>query len=346
MNALIKCLVWDLDNTIWKGTLIEKDRCRLKPGIKPILQELDRRGILLSIASANDEDEAAEALKRKGLYHFFLYPQINWSKKVTSLQTIARNLNIGLDAIGFIDDEPFELEQVRQILPSVSTYQAEDYKAILSKPEMNPRFRTKESSQRRNMYLQESIRADAQKKEGKSLREFLKSCRTQLTVREAVQDDLPRILELLHRTHQLNATGKIYNEEEIISFLSRPQFKMYVVELKDRFVDYGKIGVAICTCHPEKWEVLCFLLSCRVMTRGIGIFFLSWLQRRSYRSGAAELHGHYVPRERNHRMQMLYTLSGFRPFYRGEDGSIVFAKKCTGRLHQPDWLTIYEEERR
>lgn len=344
MDSLIKCLVWDLDNTIWNGTLMEKDRCRLKPGIKPILEELDRRGILLSIASANDEDAAAEALKRKGLYRFFLYPQINWSKKVKSLQTVAHKLNVGLDTIGFIDDEPFELEQVRQILPSVSTFPAEDYKTLLSKPEMNPRFRTKESSQRRNMYRQESVRADAQKKQGKSQREFLKSCQTQSTVREAVEDDLPRILELLHRTHQLNATGKIYTEGEIISFLSHQESKIYVVELKDKFVDYGKIGVAICACHPEKWEILSFLLSCRVMTRGIGNFFLSWLQHQSYRNGAKELHGQFIQRERNHRMKMLYTLSGFRPLCQVGDGTVVFAKKCTGRLHLPDWLTLREEE--
>ena len=90
---MIKCLIWDLDNTIWNGTLMEEDNCCLKPGIKSILKELDRRGILHSIASANDEDLAISVLNKKGIYDFFLYPQIKWSNKVASIQTISNKLN-------------------------------------------------------------------------------------------------------------------------------------------------------------------------------------------------------------------------------------------------------------
>lgn len=342
---MIKCLVWDLDNTIWSGTLMEEDSCRLRPGIKSILEELDRRGILLSIASANDEDLAVSVLNKKGIYGFFLYPQINWSNKVVSIQKIADKLNIGLDSIGFVDDEPYEREQVRQIRPSIHTYPADDYKALLDKPELNPMFRTKESSQRRKMYMLESLRTKAQKQSGKSYKEFLKFCQMQMTIREAREKDLPRILELMHRTHQLNATGKIYNEDEVKSFLTDPNHRIYVVELKDRFVDYGKIGVAICKYDPEKWQLFSFFLSCRVLTRGIGYFFLSWLQHQAYKCGASEFEGNFMKRERNHRMQMLYTLSGFRPKQQMGMDSVLFAKKCQGYLHKPDWFTLQTEDR-
>jgi FkbH-like protein len=343
MGKMIKCLVWDLDNTIWSGTLLEMDKCRLKPGIKSILAKLDLRGIILSIASANDEDLAVKALEKKGIYHFFLYPQITWSSKVSSIQAIAKKLKIGLDSIGFIDDEPYELEQVRQILPSVSTYSAKDYLILLDRPEFKPLFRTRESSQRRKMYTQESARAEAKKQSGKSHKEFLKSCQTQVTIREATKKDLPRVQELMHRTHQLNATGKIYEEIEVKSFLTNPTFRMYVVELKDRFVDYGKVGVAICECHPERWKLFSFLLSCRVLTRGIGYFFLSWLQHQAYKCGAREIEGNYIKRERNRRMQMLFTLSGFQPKQQTDDGSVIFTKKCQGHLHKPDWFTLHTE---
>jgi FkbH-like protein len=345
MSGLLKCLVWDLDNTIWSGTLLENGPCHLKPGIKKILEELDRRGILLSIASANDRDLAVEVLHNKGLYRLFLHPQISWTKKVSSIQTIAKNLRIGLDSIGFIDDEPFELEQVCRILPSVRIYPAKGYKTLPDRPEMKPEFRTGESSRRREMYIQESVRADTQKKEGMSHRDFLTYCQTRMSIREAREKDLPRILELLHRTHQLNATGHIYDERAVRSFLSHPKLRMYVAELKDRFVDYGKIGVALCACHPEHWEVLSFLLSCRVMTRGIGIFFLSWLQHQAHQKGARELHGHYMRQERNQRMRALYTLSGFRPLYQTNDGSAIFAKKCSGGFQVPDWLTLSTQDR-
>jgi FkbH-like protein len=147
---MIKCLVWDLDNTIWCGTLMEGDKCRLKTGIKSVLEGLDQRGILHSIASANDEDLAFSVLERKRISDFFLYPQINWSKKVASLQTIANKLNIGLDTMGFVDDEPYEREQVRQILPLVHIYSAEDYQTFMDRSEFNPKFRTyHQESQRR-----------------------------------------------------------------------------------------------------------------------------------------------------------------------------------------------------
>ena len=105
MRNLVKCLVWDLDNTIWQGTLLEGDCCRLKPGIRSIIEQLDQRGILHSIASKNDRDMALKIIHSKGIANYFLFPQITWTSKVKSLQTIVKNLNIGLNALGFIDDD-------------------------------------------------------------------------------------------------------------------------------------------------------------------------------------------------------------------------------------------------
>lgn len=343
---MIKCLVWDLDNTIWRGTLLEGDTCRLKPGIRSILEELDRRGILLSIASSNDEDLAMSVLKRKGISRYFLHPQIRWTNKVSSIQIIAESLNIGLDSMGFIDDEPFEIHQVSQVLPAVKTYPACAYKKLLEEPELNPLFDTKESRNRRTMYLQEEARAKARKSCGKSRRQFLAECRTQMTIRRAEMDDLPRILELMHRTHQLNATGEIHSEEAIQSFLRAPNVRLYVMELKDRYVDYGKIGVAMCLCYPEKWQLVSFLLSCRVLTRGIATFFLSWLEHQAFINGALKFEGRFRKQERNRRMRVLYTLSGFKSEVQDGNGSVVFAKKSESRLLNPGWFTLYEGDNR
>lgn len=339
-DRFIKCLVWDLDNTLWSGTLLENGSCRLKPGIKNVLEELDKRGILHSIASSNDKDLAFSMLSRKGISEYFLHPQINWSNKTANLRLIADKLNIGLEAIGFVDDEPYEREQVRQILPSVSIYPAEVYSSLPNFPELSPMFQTEESSQRRKLYLQEASRNNAQKRSGKSFKEFLKSCQTRISIGEAKNTDLPRILELMNRTHQLNATGKIYCQEEIESFLASPSFRVYVVELNDIFVDYGKVGVAICACHPKKWRLVSFLLSCRVLARGIGYFFLAWLQHQAYLCGATEFEGIFLQQERNHRMQALYTLSGFRPNRHDNESSIIFSRKCRDNLVKPDWLSV------
>lgn len=343
---MIKCLIWDLDNTIWNGTLLEGDRCRLKPDICSILEEMDRRGILLSIASANDKDLAISVLEQKRIAHYFLHPQITWSNKVNSIQTISKKLNIRLDSLGFVDDEPFEIEQVKQLLPSVKTYPAYTYKTLPDKPELNPNFKTEESMQRRKMYLQEATRTEAQQNFGKSRRDFLKACQTQMSIRTAEERDLDRIMELMHRTHQLNATGEVFDEHKIKFFLDSEDHRMFVVELKDKYVDYGKIGVAICVSNASSWRLISLLLSCRVLTRGVGTFFLAWLQYQAYTNGAYKFEGNFKKCERNHRMRMLYTLSGFRPLPQDGDGSIVFTKKCVGFLNKPDWFTLREGDLR
>jgi FkbH-like protein len=342
MDEVIKCLVWDLDNTIWTGTLLEEDSCRLQPRVERILEELDNRGILLSVTSANDADLVVPFLRKKGIYHYFLHPQINWSNKVKNIQVIADKLNIALNSVGFIDDEPYELEQVKQLLPEVRTYQAKEYKDLLRKPEFNPQFITRESRRRRKFYIQEGLRTQAQKGSRKSHKEFIKWCHTQITLRKAKPSDLPRIVELMHRTHQLNATGIIYPPEVMESFLDNPDFRVYVAELKDRFMDYGKIGVAICRCCSKKWSLLSFLLSCRVLSRGISFFFLSWLQSKANYHGASKLEAHYIKRERNYRMSLLYTLSGFKPLKAKRDGSVIFVRNCRKNLRIPNWLTLIE----
>ncbi len=105
-------MVWDLDNTVWDGILLEDAEVTLRPHVVQILQTLDERGILHSIASRNDHDVAMAKLKEFGIAEYFLYPQINWNSKAASIAQIAQDLNIGLDAVAFVDDQPFEREEV------------------------------------------------------------------------------------------------------------------------------------------------------------------------------------------------------------------------------------------
>src|SRR5689334_8960196 len=109
----VKCLVWDLDHTVWEGILLEDPEVRLRPGVAEVLAELDGRGILHSIASRNDHDLAMAKLKELGLDEYFLYPKVNWGTKSESIAAIAKDLNLGVDAFAFIDDQPFEREEVQ-----------------------------------------------------------------------------------------------------------------------------------------------------------------------------------------------------------------------------------------
>ena len=108
----VKCVVWDLDNTVWDGVLLEDERVSLKTSVPNIIRTLDRRGILQSVASKNNPATAMAKLQEFGLADHFLYPQISWNSKATSIQSIVSSINIGIDSVAFIDDQPFEREEV------------------------------------------------------------------------------------------------------------------------------------------------------------------------------------------------------------------------------------------
>jgi FkbH-like protein len=152
-KKVIKCVVWDLDNTLWEGTLLEGDDVRLREGVLEIINALDRRGILQSVASKNDHDAAFERLRQFGLEAYFPYPQINWNSKAASISKIVEALNISADAIAFIDDEPFERGEVAHSLPQITLFDVKDLNGLLDLPLMNPRFVTEDSRRRRRMYL-------------------------------------------------------------------------------------------------------------------------------------------------------------------------------------------------
>lgn len=341
-NDGIRCLVWDLDNTLWSGTILEADHCRLRPGVRLVLDELDRRGILLSIASANDPDMALATLRRKGLAGYFLHQQVGWNSKVRSIQEIADRLGIGLDTIGFIDDEPFEREQVRHLLPGVRTYPAKASRLLLELPEFKPLILTSESRGRRHKYLQAVEREAAAESSRMSRQEFLDYCRTTLTLRVAVPEDLTRILELMHRTHKLNSTGVAYDEDEVAEWLSEGTRRVHVAQLADRFVDYGRIGVAVSCGESDSWELTDFLMSCRVLARGITGYFLAWLVGEACSAGARRISCHYRPSGRNHRLDTLYKLAGFKLKEQYSDGSVLYEKRTQEAPPPPSWLTVEE----
>ena len=154
----IKCVVWDLDNTVWDGILLEDREVRLRPHVVHILKTLDERGILHSIASRNDHDTAMAKLKEFGLDDYFLYPQINWNSKAASIAQIAKDVNIGLDAVAFVDDQPFEREEVAFTHRQVLCLDSALLDDLLDRPEFNPRFITEDSRQRRRKIGRASCR--------------------------------------------------------------------------------------------------------------------------------------------------------------------------------------------
>src|ERR687886_236482 len=172
-HQAIKCVVWDLDNTLWDGVLLEGERVSLRTDVVDVIKRLDSRGILHSIASKNDYTTAMAKLEQFGLSEYFLYPQISWNSKASSLKAVAKSINIGLDTLAFVDDQPFDREEVSFSAPGVLCIDAQDIPEIVDMPEMKPRFVTEDSKIRRLMYLSDIERDRAEKEWSGPSAEFL-----------------------------------------------------------------------------------------------------------------------------------------------------------------------------
>jgi FkbH-like protein len=273
----VKCLVWDLDHTLWDGILLEDREVTLRHGVRETLETLDARGILHSIASRNDHEAAMAKLSELGLAEYFLCPQIHWGSKVGSLESIAKALNLGVDALAFVDDQPVERDEVMASLPDVTCFDAADLAQITSLPELTPRFVTEDSRKRRQMYLSEATRKRAEEAHQGSPEAFLASLGMHLIIAPAQEQDLERAEELTLRTNQLNTTGYTYSHDELAALRRSPQHTLLIASLADKYGSYGKIGLSLLELEPSAWTIKLLLVSCRVMSRGIGSVLLAHL---------------------------------------------------------------------
>jgi FkbH-like protein len=271
----VKCVVWDLDHTVWDGILLEDDNVELRPGVAEILRALDERGILQSVASRNDHERAMARLQALGIADYFLHPQIGWSAKGQNVARIAQKLNLGLDTFLFIDDQPFEREEVAFVCPQVRTMDAAHLAGLLDLPEMNPEFITDDSRRRREMYRADIQRQQAEETFAGPSEEFLRTLEMRFTLGPCSVDDLQRAEELTVRTNQLNSTGRTYSYEELDALRESPDHLLLVASLTDRFGGYGKIGLALVEKGEDAWWLRMMLMSCRVMSRGVGMVLLN-----------------------------------------------------------------------
>jgi FkbH-like protein len=328
----VKCLIWDLDNTVWDGILLEDPEVRLRPGVAEALAALDSRGILHSIASRNEHDLAIAKLKELGLDEYFLYPKINWGTKSDSVAAIARDLNLGIDALAFIDDQPFEREEVRFIHPPVLCVDALDLQELLDRPELNPRFITEDSKMRRRMYQADIARNQAEESFTGASEEFLATLGMAFTIAPCREEDLKRAEELTVRTHQLNTTGYTYSYEELDAFRQSDHHLLLVCSLTDKYGTYGKIGLALIEKGPEVWTLKLLLMSCRVMSKGVGTILINHILSLAKAAGV-RLVAEFVSNDRNRAMLVTYKFAGFREVERR--GEVAVLENDLTRIQPP-----------
>jgi FkbH-like protein len=309
-KAPIKCLVWDLDNTIWDGVLIENDEVKLRPGVKEILEALDSRGILSSIASKNNHDLAWQRLESFGIAEYFLVPQINWRPKSQSVRAIAQELNIGIDSLAFVDDSPFELEEIAKTVPEVTCISAQNLQEILKEPRFHGN-QTEDARNRRRYYREAIVRDEKQAEFGTDYLRFLQYCDIHLEISGYQEPDFDRVAELAQRTNQLNFSGRKYEREQLRKTLQDPALDKYILHCSDRFGSYGLIGFGMARRSPDAIEVQDLMLSCRVQGRFVEQAFFSHLQSHHNQAGARWLRVDFTETKRNQAARQALEAAGF-----------------------------------
>ncbi len=334
----VKVLVWDLDETLWSGTLLEGDDVRLRPGVEEVLTTFDHRGILQSVASKNDSTAALAKLQELGVADYFIYPQIGWSAKSQSVERIAASINIGLDTVAFIDDQPFEREEVAHAHPQVRTLDADEVESLSERPDFIPRFITDESAIRRRMYQADIERQQVEEEFTGPQEEFLAGLGMRFTLGPARQEDLKRAEELTVRTHQLNTTGYTYSYDELADLRCSPDHLLLVADLVDKYGTYGKIGLALVEKGREVWTLKLLLMSCRVMSRGVGTIMLHHILALA-RDAGVRLLAELRPNDRNRMMLVTYRFAGFRELERRGD-LMIFENDLKSIQPFPDYVDV------
>lgn len=314
-----KCIVLDLDNTLWGGILGEDgiEHVQLSDdGLGRAFQDVQRllldyyeTGTLLAICSKNDESLAMKALREHpGMVlkpHHFAAFRINWQSKAANLGEIAMELNLGLDSFVFLDDSEREREEVRRLAPAVTTpdlpADPSDYPAFLAQlPYFDALGITEDDRRRGQMYAEDRERRVLKQSAG-SLEDFLRDLNIRVVVQRNCRQLVPRLAQLSQRTNQFNLTTRRYTESELLAILEKPNWRLYAVQSSDRIGDSGISGAALVETDPATASARLdtFLVSCRVLGRGIETAFLEAVCSDLHSDRITTLAAEFVPTEKN-----------------------------------------------
>jgi len=325
-----KVLALDLDNTLWGGVIGDDGLEGIELGdtsprgeafkaFQKYVASLKERGVLLTVCSKNDYANAAEPFEKHPEMVLHLEDIVsfkaNWEPKADNLRVMAAELNLGLDSFVFVDDNPAEIEIVRQFAPEVTTIllgpDPADYVGQLQDSRLfEPRTITTEDAERTSQY-----RSDVQRKELQAshtdMDSYLASLDMEAVISEFTPVDVPRLSQLINKSNQFNLTTRRRSEAEVIAVMNDPGQVGYSFRLKDRFGDHGLISVVIGQKSGETMQIDTWLMSCRVLKRQVEEEVLNELARLALARGCHRLEGVYLPTAKNDMVRDFYPRMGF-----------------------------------
>lgn len=327
-----KCLVLDLDNTLWGGIVGEdgldkimlssyKEGARYKDFQKR-LKEIKKTGVILAIVSKNNHDDAIEVFKNHEHMVLqeedFVSMKINWKPKAQNIRDIAEELNIGLDSLVFIDDNPVERESIKSQIQEVivpdfpeDTAEFEEFIINIYREYFLSIKSTEEDKKKTEMYKQ-NFNREREMQSSDSFENFLKNLKTRIKIWQAKEEDIERAAQLTQKTNQFNLTTKRYLSSDIQNFIKSTNHDVYVASVEDKFGDNGKVAVLIIEKNNDNTvEIDTFLMSCRVMGRFIEEQFIDFIEDKYKKQGYEKIISNYYPTTKNKPVKDLFEDLGY-----------------------------------
>jgi FkbH-like protein len=357
-GKIAKALVVDLDNTLWGGIVGEDGFAGIKlapeyPGaayqaLQRVMLDLARRGILLAICSKNNPEDAMEVLEsHPGMLlrpKHFAAMRISWSDKVQGLREIAAELNIGIDSLAFLDDNPVEREQVRASLPEVTVIDLPTNpfgyaSTVLDCPVFERLSVSAEDTQRTAIYAKQRERASKELL-FQSKEDFYRFLEQEVEIAPLSPETLGRISQLTQKTNQFNLTTRRYTEQQISEMSMGKGWHILSVRVHDRFGDQGLVGVSITHDERDTCEIDTFLLSCRVIGRTVETALLSAIAKAASARECTRLSGYFLPTKKNPPAENFYSRHGFQLVSESSEGSLWALDLKEQQIRCPDWIAI------
>jgi len=347
-----KCIVLDLDNTLW-GNIVGEDGFEgIKIGPYPegrsfiefqkVIKSLSENGIILAINSKNNQKDAMKVINEHPYMilrkNDFSCIKINWNDKISNMKEIAKELNIGLDSIVFFDDDPVNRELIKMSIPEINTIELpkdpSNYAQILRNlNDFNVLKITQDDTKRRIMYEQEQNRQKLESST-ENLNEYLKKLNIKIKIKLDDKFSIARISQLILKTNQFNLTTKRYQEEEIKQFVDDQTIIVGCAEVEDKFGESGITNVFIIKKNSKEWVIDTFLLSCRIMGRGIEEAILGKILEIAKDKGIERIKANFILTEKNQPTKNFLKNYGFE-----KDGeNWIFLLK--NKIKIPDYLEV------
>jgi FkbH-like protein len=357
-GKVCKALVTDLDNTIWGGIIGEDGMSGIQIGpehpgaayqsLQRAMLDLYQRGIILAVCSKNNPSDAMEALENHpGMLlrpHHFAALRVNWNDKAQNLREIASELNIGIDALAFLDDNPVEREWVRSQLPVAVIDLPQDpmgYAGALRDSPFFERLTLSDEDRERGRYYAEERQRTELKGGTASLEDFYRSLQMEVEIASVTGQTLTRVAQLTQKTNQFNLTTRRYTEQQIAEMTDNADWRVYSLRARDRFGDNGLVGVAIARFDGDFCEIDSFLMSCRVVGRTVETAFLSHVAAEAFHRGVRFLRGWYLPTKKNDLVKDFYKSHGFKLVEEREKGSLWEFGLNNGCIRSPEWISCH-----